>query len=104
MTRATLSAALEANIVSGRLAAGEKLPSERQLAVHYGVSRPIVREALRTLVERDLVVIRPGRGSYVRDARAFAAAGRLDALYRRSQATPRDLVEARMMLECTAAD
>jgi GntR family transcriptional regulator, transcriptional repressor for pyruvate dehydrogenase complex len=104
MTRATLSTSLETQIVSGRLAAGEKLPSERQLAEQYGVSRPIVREALRSLVERDLVEIKPGRGSYVRDARPTAAAGRLDALYRRSQATPRDLVEARTMLECTAAD
>jgi len=104
MTRATLSATLEAQIVSVRLSAGTKLPSERQLAERYGVSRPIVREALRTLVERDLVEIKPGRGSYVRDGRPAAAAGRLDALYRRSQATPRDLVEARTMLECTAAE
>jgi DNA-binding FadR family transcriptional regulator len=104
MTRATLSAYLEEQIVSGRLAAGEKLPSERQLADRHGVSRPIVREALRSLVERNLVEIQPARGTFVRHARATDAAGHLDALYRRSQATPRDLVEARTMLECAAVE
>lgn len=103
MTRESLAAFLEEQILQGALAVGAKLPSERQLADRYGVSRPIVREALRTLAERDLVEVRPGRGSYVRDARGGVTVGRLDALYRRTQATPRDLVEARTMLECTAA-
>ncbi len=103
LTRAGLSAHLEEEILAGRLEAGTKLPSERQLADQYGVSRPVVREALRSLVEWDLVEVQPGRGAYVRRAQATDAAHRLDALLRRHQATPRDLVEARTMLECTAA-
>ena len=103
MSRGELAADLEARICSGELLAGTRLPSERQLAERYGVSRPIVREALRTLVERGLVEVLPARGSFVRGARPTDAAGVLDAHYRRSQATPRDLVEARTMLECTAA-
>src|SRR5215218_9671784 len=103
MSRGELAADLEARICSGELLAGTRLPSERQLAERYGVSRPIVREALRTLVERGLVEVLPARGSFVRGARATDAAGVLDAHYRRSQATPRDLVEARAMLESTAA-
>jgi DNA-binding FadR family transcriptional regulator len=103
MSRGELATHLEAQVCSGALPAGARLPSERQLAERYGVSRPIVREALRSLVERGLVEVLPARGSFVRGARATDAAGVLDTLYRRSQATPRDLVEARTMLECTAA-
>lgn len=104
MSRDALATHLEMRIVEGELPAGAKLPSERQLAGQYGVSRPIVREALRSLVERNLVEIHPARGTFVRQARATDAAGHLDALYRRSQATARDLVEARTMLECSAVE
>jgi GntR family transcriptional repressor for pyruvate dehydrogenase complex len=55
------------------------------------------------LAERSLVEIQPGRGTFVRGMRATDAAGVLDSLFRRSQATPRDLVEARTMLESTAS-
>jgi GntR family transcriptional regulator, transcriptional repressor for pyruvate dehydrogenase complex len=103
MSRTSLAALIESRIVGGDMTAGSKLPSERQLSEHYSVSRPIVREALRMLAERNLVEVMPGRGSYVRAPRSTDAAGYLDAHYRRSQATPRDLVEARTMLESTSA-
>ena len=103
-TRAGVAAHLEEEILSGRVAAGAKLPSERELADRYGVSRPVVREALRGLIERNLVAVVPGRGAYVRAARATDAAPGMDTLLRRHQATARDLVEARTMLECTAAE
>lgn len=103
-TRAVLSAQWEAEILSGRVGAGERLPSERELAVRHGVSRPVVREALRTLIERHLVEVIPGRGAFVRGVRATDVAPGMDALLRRRQPTPRDLVEARTMLECTAAE
>jgi DNA-binding FadR family transcriptional regulator len=92
----------EGQIVSGVLTPGTRLPSERQLAEQLGVSRPIVREGLRALVERNLVEVRPGRGAFVRGHRPADAASRLDTLYRLAHATPRDLVEARTMLERTA--
>jgi GntR family transcriptional regulator, transcriptional repressor for pyruvate dehydrogenase complex len=82
---------------------GEKLPSERRLAERLGVSRPVVREALQCLAGRNLVQVIPGRGTYVRRARVSDAAWPMDLLFRRRQATPRDLVEARKMIECKAA-
>lgn len=89
--------------MSGRLPPGTKLPSERQLADRFAVSRPIVREALRTLVERNLIDVRPARGAYVRSANVAEAAARLENLFRLSFVTPRQLTEARQMLETTAA-
>lgn len=49
------------------LPAGHQLPSERQLSESLGISRNSVREALRVLEIMDVVEIRPGSGSYVKD-------------------------------------
>jgi GntR family transcriptional repressor for pyruvate dehydrogenase complex len=51
---------IRAQIASGALKAGDRLPSERELAVQFGVSRNALREALRSLENAGLVVI--GRG------------------------------------------
>jgi GntR family transcriptional repressor for pyruvate dehydrogenase complex len=51
----------------GRLQAGDRLPSERELAEQIGVSRPSLREALRALEIAGLVESRHGGGTYVRD-------------------------------------
>lgn len=94
---------LEEEILSGRLPAGTKLPSERQLAERHGVSRPTVREVLRTLAERNLVEISPGRGSFVRSEWGVVSSAALGLAYRRRNITPHQVVEARVMLERTAA-
>jgi GntR family transcriptional repressor for pyruvate dehydrogenase complex len=88
---------------AGALTAGDKLPSERELAVRWSVSRPVVREVLRSLEERGLIVVSPGRGAFVREPTATDVVRPLDSLFRRRQATPRDLVEARTMIEPRAA-
>ena len=103
INRDSLSAFLEEQVVSGRVAEGSKLPSERAIAEEHGLSRPAVREALRDLAGRGLVEIVPGRGAYARGPRAGDLAGPLEAFYRRQRVTPRDLVEARKMIECEAA-
>ena len=90
-------------MVSGRLASGERLPPERKLAQDYGISRPVLREALRTLRERRLIEVVPGRGTFVIRPGLAQAAGPLELLYRRQGATTRAVIEARVMLECEAA-
>lgn len=59
-------------IVTGEVAAGDQLPSERDLADRLGVSRPTVRAALTRLASIGLVQTRQGGGSTVQDFRQHA--------------------------------
>lgn len=54
-------------LVDGEFTAGDKLPSEHQLAQLYGVSRNSVRSALQRLSNMGIVEIRVGEGSFVRE-------------------------------------
>jgi GntR family transcriptional repressor for pyruvate dehydrogenase complex len=49
-------------IVTGRFQPGQRLDSERQLAETFGVSRTVIREAVRSLAAQGLVAQRSGRG------------------------------------------
>jgi DNA-binding FadR family transcriptional regulator len=51
-------------IAEGEFAVGERLPSERELALAYGVSRPTVREAVIALELDGLVEVRKGVGVF----------------------------------------
>ncbi|MGW5324359.1 FadR/GntR family transcriptional regulator [Rhodococcus pyridinivorans] len=63
-----ISAHLEAMIATGRLAPGDRLPSERELAATFGVARASLREAMRDLEIKRLIERRPGRGTTVLNA------------------------------------
>ncbi|MCA9838529.1 MAG: FadR family transcriptional regulator [Trueperaceae bacterium] len=54
-------------IASEALAVGDRLPAERELANALGVSRPILREALKHLAALGIVETRTGSGSYLTD-------------------------------------
>ena len=56
---------LRERILSGDIARGEKLPTERELADVYGVSSATVREAIRGLATAHLLEVRHGSGAYV---------------------------------------
>ena len=53
-------------ILSGNLGAGDEVPSERALAVEWGVARPTAARALQELRRLGLVESRQGSGSFVR--------------------------------------
>jgi DNA-binding FadR family transcriptional regulator len=103
LTRGEVAAQLEAEVLSGDLEPGAKLPSERELALRMGVSRPLVREALRSLVERGLVEISPGRGTFVSEGSIAAAVRPLGRHYIRQKITPHHLIEVRTIIEPAAA-
>lgn len=58
---------MQGMLVGGELKPGDKLMSERDLAERLEVSRPSVREAIRSLEMMGFVEIRRGGGTYVRD-------------------------------------
>ena len=94
-----IARAIADGIVAGDPRAGEMLPSERALAVRYGVSRPLIREALRSVEELGLVETRPGRGTYVRSEAAPGMHRGVGVAILRRGVTAAQLSEARITLE-----
>jgi len=95
--------ALMSMVTSGRVASGDFLPSEPELCKMLGVSRPTVRQALRTLEARGLVVPKHGIGVQVTDRTREAAIDAMGLMLLRRGSGPRDLLEVRLMLECQGA-
>src|SRR5215468_4867299 len=84
---------LARQIANGRFAIGERLPSERNLAETYSVSRPTIREALIALELDGLVEVRMASGVYVRAT--HPTGGR----WSEADIGPFELVEARRCIE-----
>ncbi|HEY8282905.1 MAG TPA: FadR/GntR family transcriptional regulator [Chloroflexota bacterium] len=92
-------------IAQGRLTVGEQLPSERELCEQLGVSRTIVREALRILASQGILTVRQGRRAvvaadlstaYLRPMRQFIETA--------ARETFEDVLDARLILEVASAE
>jgi GntR family transcriptional repressor for pyruvate dehydrogenase complex len=88
-------------IVSGRLAQGERLPPERELAEQFGVSRVTVRDALRALEAMALIEVRVGArgGAFVTAPSGTHVGQAMSDMMVLSAAGPEDIVEARLIVE-----
>ncbi len=82
---------------------GSRIPNERDLGEQFGVSRTVIREALKALSERGLVAIKPGRGTFVADLGAGALKEPMRLFFQRHNVSYEDLVEARRVLEIEIA-
>jgi len=91
-------------IREGKLGAGERLPSERELAEQFGVSRVTVRDALRILEAGGLIEIRVGaRGGAIVTAPGASRIGEgITNMLRMSDVTPSNVTEARLVFELGA--
>lgn len=98
---ATLAERLRDEILSGRVNVGDKLPTEQQLAATYGVSRPVVREAIGRLKHDGLVTTRQGAGAFVAEIRENSSF-RLEALDFGNLVELRNLIELLMAVEAAA--
>lgn len=94
---------LSDQITSGAFGHDGALPAEGALAATFGVSRTVVREAMRTLRAQGLVEVSQGRPPRVKPADAKATVTSLALLLRRSQGTLLHLIEARRPLESEIA-
>ena len=94
-------------VVAADYPPGSLLPSEAEIAQEHGISRSVVREALRVLAEKGLIEVLHGRGSRVRepehwdffDAVVINARRERGAMYD----VIRELLEARKVVECEVA-
>src|SRR5579872_5260895 len=79
---------------------GDKLPSEPELMVQFGVGRSTIREAIRILANTGLVTVRQGSGTVVESQRGIVEP--LPQRLRRADAA--DLDEVRQLLEMKIAE
>jgi GntR family transcriptional repressor for pyruvate dehydrogenase complex len=103
-----LVAEVRREITSGRLAEGQSLPTEAKMAAQFGVSRPLLREALAELRAEGFVETVSGRGTFVRHPTegdlAEAFAHQLLLATSAPGPTVEHLYEARQAIEVLAAE
>jgi len=94
-----IAEAMRSAIVSRGLTAGTPLPSERELGEQFGVSRTVVREAVRALVAKGIVEVRSGSGLRVAEVSEGAVSDSLSWYIRGGSLEYPQLHEIRSMIE-----
>lgn len=94
---------IEEEILSRRLAPGTLLGSEPELLTRYGVSRAVLREAVRLLEHHDVARTRRGAngGLIVAEPRADSVTRAMTTFLRFHEVRPADILETRNALELT---
>lgn len=93
---------IEAVIAENGLSAGMKLPGERVLCERFGVSRTVLREAVRILEQRGAVEVMPARGIFVTEGGPQRAISIISNHLKRESLSFEELVEGRRFLEVHA--
>lgn len=88
-------------LLSGEVAVGRRIPSERRLAEELGVGRAAVRDGLRPLAALGLLDIRVGDGTYLNDPDTHVLSRLIEWGVLLRERRVRDLIEARRHLEVT---
>ena len=87
----------------GEVCRGDRLPAERDLAAHIGVSRPTVRAGLGALAAMGVVRSRHGSGTYITDGPPALGSEPLSFLAALHGFTREEMYETRRILEVGAA-
>mmetsp|Transcript_7703 Transcript_7703/g.9234 ORF Transcript_7703/g.9234 Transcript_7703/m.9234 type:complete len:258 (+) Transcript_7703:51-824(+) len=95
---------IEKLILEGILRFGDRLPSERDLAQQLNISRPVLRKAIKSLEDRELLTTRPGGGTYVADITGQVFTEPVIGLIGRHPKATVDYLEYRRSMEGTAAE
>ncbi|MCX7028088.1 MAG: FadR/GntR family transcriptional regulator [Spirochaetes bacterium] len=80
----------------------DKLPSEQTLAVKFGVSRTVIREALKLVKERGLIELRTGEGSYITKPRPDAISSVVSRMILMDNVSDDEIFSVRGILEIAA--
>jgi GntR family transcriptional repressor for pyruvate dehydrogenase complex len=94
---------LESLVLKGVLAPGERLPSERELAEMFSVSRASLRQALKALQVMGVLEVRQGSGNYLTEASEEILKVPASTLVPLRGLTQAELFEARRAMEAEAA-
>ena len=86
-------------ILSRRLKVGDRLPSERELGEQFGVSRTVVREAVRALAAKGVIEVRSGSGLRVAAVDAAAVRESISLFLRGGPIDLQRVHEVRAVLE-----
>jgi GntR family transcriptional regulator, transcriptional repressor for pyruvate dehydrogenase complex len=86
-------------IASSQLAPGDRLKPERELASEIGVSRNVVREAIRSLVDANVLEARQGAGVFVASLHVESLIEPLEVVLALESATLNSLAQARLVIE-----
>jgi DNA-binding FadR family transcriptional regulator len=89
-------------LLAGNLKPGDRLAGERELALSLGVSRPVLREALRSLAMLGVLDIRHGKGAYVKAADLSALSDFFTFCLAQQPGVLDDVMQARIAIECQA--
>lgn len=100
----TVQRQIELLILRGVLRPGDRLPSERDMAEQFGVSRPSVRDAVQALETAGLLATRPGSGVFVADVLGSAFSPALVQLFSQQDEAVFDYLAFRRDLEGVAAE
>lgn len=100
---------LENNILSGKLAIGEKLPSERELSKSMQVSRAVVNSGIIELSRKGFLNVKPRIGTFVADYRRNGTMETLSSIMsynggRLRDAEIKSILELRMALDSLAIE
>ena len=90
---------LENQILEGTIPYGSKIPSEPELGRQFGVSRNVVREAMKTLKDRNLVDQRNGGGTYVTKPDYSNVSMVLNRIVKLEDISYENIYEMRLILE-----
>ena len=83
----------------GRLAQGDRLPPERELAAHFNVARSSLRQALKVLEILGVITQRVGDGSYLNHDASAVLSVPLEFLFLLDDTSVEDLTELRLLME-----
>lgn len=95
---------LKGSILGGYYKPGDRLPSEKAFCETFGVGRPVVREALRSLENSGLISVRPGAGggAFVQKIDSSILADTFEGIMKMDNVSLEELTEARLALEMGA--
>jgi DNA-binding FadR family transcriptional regulator len=90
-------------ILLGEVHPGDQLPTESEMVRQFGVSRTVVREAVKALAARGLIHAIPGKGTFVTQPASQVIVSQLQLMLTLEDHTLEDLMVMRRILEIPTA-